>query len=407
MRRSGGVRRKKNTWRWVTAIVLGAIIGTVIGYAGSIGAKMLRVTNTSVKEMASPPFGGKRFVRILALGEDNTHKSKSTGRGLSDTILVVAVDLDSKAVRGISIPRDTRIEIAGKGFQKINAAYSIGGHELAMEAAEAVLGVGIDYYIQTDIAGLKNIVDLIGGVGIEVEKDMRYTDRRGGLYINLKKGYRHLDGDKALQYVRFRHDTLGDISRIQRQQKFLRAIARHMLEPKNIVQAPKVVSEIYEKGYVHTNLNLKDMKSLIELARDIPPDQMEMDTVPGTPENIDGISYWIADMQKTYDLVAKMLLPGGGGLAPSVEVLNGSGMAGIARQVADRLQSSGYRVTSTGNATSFDYERSQIIVRADMADRAQQITQLIGTADIKTINDSAGESKTADITVIIGRNYRQ
>lgn len=407
MRRSAGVKQKKNTWRWVTAIVLGVIIGAVVGYAGGIGVRMLRVTNTSMKEMVTPPFGGRRFIRILALGEDNTHKSKSTGRGLSDTILVVAVDLDNKIVRGISIPRDTRIEIADKGFQKINAAYSIGGSELATEAAQAVLGVDIDYYVQTDIAGLKNIVDLIGGVGIEVEKNMRYTDRRGGLYINLKKGYRHLDGDKALQYVRFRHDALGDITRIQRQQKFLRAIARHMLEPKNIMRAPGIVSEIYEKGYVHTNLNLKDLKSLIELARDIPPDQMEMETVPGAPENISGISYWIADMQETYDLVAKLLVPGGVGTAPSVEVLNGSGTAGLARQVADQLQSSGYRVTSTGNAPGFDYERSQIIVRADMTDRAQQIMQVIGTADIKTADDSAGESRTADITVIIGKNYRQ
>lgn len=403
MQRPAGARRKRYIWRWVTSIVLGVIIGTVVG----IGLNMLNVTNTTVKQMVEPPFGGRRFVRILALGEDNTHKSKTTGRGLSDTILVVAIDMDNKTVRGLSIPRDTRIEVADKGAQKINAAYAIGGDELATEAAQAVLGVQIDYYIKTDIAGLKNIVDLIGGVGIDVEKNMHYTDRRGGLYINLKKGYRHLDGDKALQYVRFRHDTMGDITRIQRQQKFLRAIARHMLQPKNIVHAPGIVSEIYEKGYIETNLNLKDMKSLIELARDVPPDQMEMDTVPGVPENIGGVSYWIADMEKTSELVAKLLVSGGVGMAPSVEVLNGSGTAGLAKQVADQLQASGYRITSTGNAPGFDYERSQIIVRADMADRAEQIAQLIGTADIKTSEDSESTSDSADITIIIGKNYRQ
>ncbi|MEN6521517.1 MAG: LCP family protein [Armatimonadota bacterium] len=403
MQKPADGKQKKCIWPWIISIVLGA----AIGYGGVKAYFMLRAAHTTVTQMMKPPFNGQRFVRILALGEDNTHKSSATGRGLSDTILVVAVDMDKKTVRGLSVPRDTMIEIPGHGTSKINAAYSIGGPELAVNAVQGVLGVKVDYYMQTDIAGLKNIVDLLGGVGIDVEKNMHYTDRRGGLYINLRKGYRHLNGDQALQYVRFRHDKLGDITRIQRQQKFLRAIARHMLEPKNLVHAPAVVGEIYEKGYVKTNLNLKDLKALVELARDIPPDKMEMEMAAGAPQNIDGASYWVIDTAKTSEQVAKLLLPGGGNLAPSVEVLNGSGTAGLAKQVADQLQTLGYRVISTGNASGFNYERSQINARAGMEDKAREIAPLVGNAEVKTAADSESTSASADITVIIGKNYKQ
>lgn len=405
MARVRPVKRTSGAWKWAIVVILGVAIGVLAG----TGYKLLNVSNTTVGQMLRPPFGGKRFIRILVLGEDNTHKSKTTGRGLSDTIMVAAVDMDTKSVRAISIPRDTRIEISDHGAQKINAAFPIGGPELTIQAVQSILGVGVDYYIKTDIAGLKNIVDLVGGVGIEVEKNMRYRDRRGGLYINLKKGYRHLDGDKALQYVRFRHDALGDITRIQRQQKFLRALARQMLAPGNWVHLPGLVDQIYSKGYVATNLNLKDMEALSKLARDVPPDQMEMETAPGAPENISGISYYIVDLEKTSELAIRLLQPspaGGSGAVARVEVLNGSGIYGLAKAAADRLQQSGYTVTSTGNAPSFDYASSQIIVHNEKAS-AVEIAQLVGASDIRT--DDAGKAATdgVDITVIIGKDYRQ
>jgi len=401
MQVSRPVRRRSGVWHWVLVVVIGVLIGSLGGY----GYNLLRMSKTTVGEMLRPAFGGRTFIRILVLGEDNTNKLRTTGRGLSDTIMLAAVDLDTKTVRAVSIPRDTRVEISGHGPQKINAAYALGGPELAIQAAKAVLGVDeIDYYIKTDIAGLKSIVDLVGGVGIEVEKDMRYRDRRGGLYINLRKGYRHLSGDQALQYVRFRHDVMGDISRIQRQQKFLRALARQVLSPGNWLRLPSVINEVYSKRYVDTDLNLKDMKALAGLARDVPPDQMEMETAPGEPHNIGGISYWIVDPVRTAGVVQRLLSPSQGAAA-KVEVLNGSGIAGLAKEVADRLEQSGYRVTSTGNAPRFDYASSQIIVHNRGADGGVQIAKLIGCTDIR--NEPAGAGTAgADVTVIVGRDCR-
>lgn len=426
MRTTRAVARKRRVWRAILAatIVLTVCAGGAVVFFGS---KVLRDTHTTFGNLLDRPFGGQKFVRILALGEDNTSKKRSTGRGLSDTIMVAAIDMDSKTVRAISIPRDTRVNIEGHGIQKINSAYAFGGPKLAKQAAEAVLGVKVDYFVKTDIAGLADIVDLVGGVGIDIEKNMHYTDRRGHLYINLRKGYRHLNGEKALGYVRFRHDAVGDsgytfvdgkrvaTGRIVRQQKFLRALARQLLTGDNVLRLPTLAAEMYQKKYIVTDMNLKDMQALVKLARDVPPDQMEMEAVPGAPENIDGVSYWVPDMQLTAEAAARLLQPqhsgshsaaSGSATAVTVAVLNGTGEAGVATKVADELRKSGYTVTTTSNADSFSYETSQIIVYTDNNDGAERIAQLIGCSDVRSGKSSSVERKGADITVIVGKDYK-
>jgi LCP family protein required for cell wall assembly len=416
-------RRRRNIWPWFFVIVFGVVLGLV-------GAKvftLLSKTNTSLSQLINPPFGGRKFVRILSLGEDNTSKFRSTGRGLSDTIIVTAIDMDTKTVRAISIPRDTRVNIPGHGTQKINSAYAFGGPQAAKEAVQSIIGVSIDYVMRTDISNLKEIVDLVGGVGIDIEKNMYYTDRRGHLSINLKKGYRHLDGEKALGYVRFRHDATGDVGyimedgkkvatgRVIRQQKFLRALARQMLDKSNWFQLDDIVETIYGKRYVETDMSGRDLIALAQMAKDIPPDRMEMEVLPGEPQTIDGVSYWIPDMIRTTEVVQRILEPQSvsstahtdtTGISAKVAVLNGSGTPGMARIVAEQLSRLGYTVTTTGNADRFDYDDSQVIVCNSSTD-GSKIAQLIGCSDIRTVSAPIANSDGADITVIVGRDYRQ
>jgi len=391
---------KKGWMKTAVKWTLILIVGVVLGVAAFNMRKIMVLTGTSVGDVVSPPFDGKRFVRILVLGEDNTSKLRNNHRGLSDTIMVAAVDLDQKTVRAISIPRDSRVEIPGHGFCKINSANVYGGPELVREVVQSVIGVPIDYYIMTDIAGLKNIVDLVGGVGIEVEKDMHYTDRRGGLYINLKKGYRHLNGEQALGYVRFRHDALGDITRMERQQKFLRALARQIVAPSNWSRLNQIVNEVYSKGYVQTDMNGRDMLELVRLARDVPQEKVETATAPGAPQNINGASYFIINEEELARLVRVMLeeLPEN---VAKVEVLNGSGVAGLGRDAADQLELSGYIVMSVGNADSQNYENTQILVHRSHKGEIE-IARLIGST--RVIFDDKKESPV-DITVIVGRDY--
>ena len=155
---------------------------------------------------------------IVVLGVDERPSEEDTGR--SDTLFVVMLDSDNNNVSLLSVPRDTRVKIPGYGWDKINHAFAFGGHKLTQQTTEELLGIRINNYVMIDFKGFKGLVDAIGGVDIEVEKPMSYYDEWDGFTIDLAPGMQHMDGDKAIQYVRYR-DEEGDIGRIRRQQKFL------------------------------------------------------------------------------------------------------------------------------------------------------------------------------------------
>ena len=146
--------------------------------------------------------------------------------GRSDTLMVASVDMDSHKAALLSVPRDTRVAIDGHGYDKINHAYAFGGHELSKSTVERLLGTHIAHYVIIDTKAFQRIIDALGGVDIDVDKRMHYEDPwddNGGLVIDLYPGQQHLDGAKAIQYVRYR-DGEGDIGRIGRQQKFMKAV---------------------------------------------------------------------------------------------------------------------------------------------------------------------------------------
>ncbi len=388
--------RKRLLW---VAVALGALVMAAGGAA-------LRVVSEKMDTSASRlvmerPFGGQDIIYILVLGEDDTHSKDPSVRGRTDTIMVAAVDLKNRRARGISIPRDTRVQLPGRrSYEKINAAYVHGGAQASAQAAADLLGVPIHYYVKTNIEGLKNLVDLVGGVEIDIEKDMRYVDRRGGLYIDLKKGYRHLDGDKALQYVRFRHDKLGDITRMQRQHKFLRALARRVTAPENWTRLPQSIDEILAN--VETNLSAREILALVRLAKDIPEDSVQTAILPGIPSTIGGVSYYLPDADEIPAVVAEMLrfeTP-----KPTVAVLNGSGISGSAERLAEVLRGAGYRVTQTGNARRFDYERSVVLARDPEDVQTIAIAELLNCRPGRLEPDSK-YPKDARVVVIVGRDY--
>ena len=131
-----------------------------------------------------------------------------------------------------------------------------------MQAAGDLLGIPIQYYIYTDFQGFIELVDAVGGVEFEVEKDMKYTSKadKHEYDIDLKQGMQHLDGEKALMYVRFRHDALSDFSRTERQRELLKAIADKMQTTTSIAKLPSILNEV--NPYIDTNLTLNDMWKL-------------------------------------------------------------------------------------------------------------------------------------------------
>lgn len=240
---------------------------------------------------------------IVVLGVDERPSEHDSGR--SDTLFVVMLDTDNKDVSLLSVPRDTRVKIPGYGWDKINHAFAFGGHKLTQETTEELLGIRINNYVMIDFKGFKGLVDAIGGVDIEVEKPMSYYDEWDGFTIDLAPGMQHMDGEKAIQYVRYR-DEEGDIGRIRRQQKFLRAVYDKVTSVEIIPKLPALVKQANQM--VDTDLSLGDMMDLAQALSGMMNKQggLHAAMVPGLPEYIDGVSYWIPDITDLRSLMAEM-----------------------------------------------------------------------------------------------------
>ena len=234
------------------------------------------------------------------------HALVDSFKGLSDTMLLVRFDPAEKKLKVLSIPRDTRTYVEGMGMTKINHANYEGGPALSAKATSELLGgVGIDRYVRVNVQGVEKLIDALGGVNVYVPKDMKYSDDSQHLYINLDQGQHHLNGSQVLQFLRFRHDSLGDIGRVQRQQILMRAFVEQALDVGTIARLPKLVSII--QSHIDTNLSLEELVALVNFATDVNRENIEMLMVPGEfsdPKDYDA-SYWLPDYSRLDTILAK------------------------------------------------------------------------------------------------------
>ena len=244
--------------------------------------------------------GSKR--NIVVLGVDGREKDDDPGR--SDTLFVVMFDPKSKNVSLLSIPRDTRVRIPGHGWDKINHAYAFGGHKLTQQTTEELLGIQVNNYVMVDFSGFESLVDAIGGIDIDVEKDMYYEDPYADLVIDIKHGYQHLDGKRAGEYVRFRKDELGDIGRVQRQQKFMKAAAAQIFNIDTVTKIPALFSTV--DRHVETDMNTLTMIKAANSFKLFGDEKVKSGMLYGNFDDTEGISYWATsreEVQKSLDEV--------------------------------------------------------------------------------------------------------
>lgn len=237
---------------------------------------------------------------VLLLGID-ARAGETMAR--TDSIIMASIDPKTKQIALLSIPRDTRVKIPGHGWDKINSASVYGGPEMTAKVVSDLVGVPLKYYVMTNFSGFRDIVDTLGGVTIDVEQNMYHLDE-SDYGIDLSKGLQRLDGDKALQYVRYRGYVQGDIERTRHQQVFLMALAKEMLQPSTIPKLPKLAPEINK--YVKTNLGVSDMVRLASTLKSIDNYTMVAQTLPGRNIDIGGGSYWGVDPAEARQMVAKL-----------------------------------------------------------------------------------------------------
>ena len=391
-------------------------------------------TELAVTEAPKQEKSSRGTVNVLIVGLDNVE-----GGSRTDAIALAIFDAENPGLRIASIPRDSRVYIPGRSWDKINHAYVYGGIRLLRETIVNLTGMPIDYFVKVSYKSFPRIIDILGGVDIYVEKRMVYNDYSGKLFINISPGQQHMDGKTALGYVRFRHDPLGDIGRVRRQQKFIDIMMQKLKSPSIIPRIPAILNEVMDA--IDTDLAPLEALKLLQFANSLPPDRIKMFMAPGKSGFSKNVSYWILDNNAfSLQLAAKMppaddsLLestesiniderPEGSGnpggfdsekIAElrdqilSIRILNGDGEKGIGKRAAQIFQRIGIEVPYTGNARHYDYRSSSIIYPPNADDSVKQgakaLAELCGITNERLIQP---DSRAASLTLIIGHDKEE
>jgi LCP family protein required for cell wall assembly len=384
--------------------------------------EQLSTTTTGTSKESSPTTTvpeSPSAMNLLVLGSDHRETEGEDEPSRSDTIILVHVDPDEDYLSVMSIPRDLRVDVPGYGLNKINYAYAVEGPALTIKTVEQLTGVDIDHYLEIDFNAFRDITNSLGGVYVDVDKRY-YNENPEWELIKLAPGYQLLDGDDALDYVRFRHDLNLDFGRMERQQIFLTAIKEQAMGWDLPFKLPKLVSALFSN--VTTDLSANDVLSLAYWGIGLDGDRMRRVTIVGDADMLDGVSYVFVDEEGIADAVRQFLaVPGKGtaaesgaaGSTPSstttteagpdlrgvkVDVLNANGRAGEAAAAGEWLSGLGAEVVSVGNAgTAMD--KTSVEYPSGRADDAELVA---GAMHVESIDWS---NTREHVTVILGDDF--
>jgi len=366
--------------------------------------------------------GLEQPINILILGIDNTDTESSnavspdasTGLGgNSDTMLLVRLLPKTHQINVLSIPRDTLVELPEIGIDKINDANPVGGTDLAAHAVSRLVGgIQIDRYIRLGTQGLTSLVDSVGGVSIEIPKPMDYIDKTQKLNIHFAAGRQHLTGQQLQEYVRFRHDKLGDIGRVQRQQVVLRALADRILKPQTLPKIPALMQTMHRD--VETDLSVEELLAVTRALAETSAKNINFVMLPGRfsrPDEYE-LSYWIADPEKLAPIVSRYFSDSktdsnNDRLAVpirdlSIAVVNASGQRGIDLRLVSWLHRKGF-----SNVYVTDHEvdaneignTTQIVAQHGNPQSANDLQKILSKGQVQV--ESTGDI-LSDLTVVVG-----
>lgn len=260
-------------------------------------------SNNSINDILKPFFMSKEPFNVLILGGDKVNRN-------SDTIMLVNFSPETFKINVMSIPRDTKVKI-DKSYRKINYAYPHGGIELSAQTVSELLDVKIKYYVFVDTVAFRKIIDLLGGVQIDVPADMDYDDPTQNLHIHLKKGLQTLNGDQSEQYIRFRdpnHWTKeikkyydgSDLKRIEAQQNFVKELIRQKFTLQYITRMNSIIRIVFEN--IETNFTLNEILKLSSYIKKINSDSINFISMPGKPYD-SSPWYYLCDVENAREII--------------------------------------------------------------------------------------------------------
>lgn len=242
---------------------------------------------------------------ILVLGGDKVNRN-------SDTMMLGNFDPATSKINIMSIPRDTKVLI-DDNYRKINYAYPHGGIDLTVQTVSELLDVKIKYYVFVDTKAFRKIIDLLGGIDLEIYADMDYDDPTQNLHIHLKKGQQHLNGDESEQFVRFRDPNRwtkeirkyydgSDLKRIEAQQRFLGELVRQKLTIQYLPKLNSIISVLFEN--IETNLTMNEIIKLSGYAGKINLSNLNFIPMPGKPYDASPW-YYLCDLEASRAIMAE------------------------------------------------------------------------------------------------------
>lgn len=360
-------------------------------------------------------------INILILGESGV----GDGYKLTDTIIVCSYNPKLQKASMLSIPRDTYVGKRDKNTAsenylasyKMNCMYRNGTNiEETVKSVGDLTGLDLNYYILVDTDALIKVVDAIGGVTFNVPIDMDYDDPTQNLHIHLKAGEQLLDGAKAEQLVRFRHNNDwstypveygdNDLGRMRTQREFLQETAKQLLQAKNIFQIKTLADIAFES--IKTNIDLNVIKDYIPYAVDFNTEDIQTETLPGTPELCNGVWIYTADKTKTEKLVKELFFyeneieETNQTTKVKVEILNGTGKEDILDDLILKLKQYNYEIVTSG-ITTLTSKTSIINRNIELKERQNELKTIIGTGIHQ--NGISNNSKV-DFTIILGQDYK-
>lgn len=377
-------------------------------------------------------------IKVLILGV-----STDTDAELTDTIMIASYNPNTQKANLLSIPRDT---FTGKNpkkavaSQKINSLYNINKTpDKTLAAVNELTGLDIKYYVVVKTEALIKLVDAIGGVKFNVPMRMKYTDTSQNLVIDLEEGEQLIDGNKAEQLLRFRHNDYqkgvgmtsypseygdNDFGRMRTQRDFIIATLKQTLKPSNIFKIGQILEIANEN--VDTNLELSFVKDYIPYAVELDTENITSATLPGTTPDVSTtnvVSVFVADKKASKELIQSMFYAdvteenedntisnNTTSISTtttqtaediSIELLNGSGDNSKIEKAKKLLEEAGYNVKKTGKTSSI--AQTIITNKKDVTDEnLKNIKQVLGKGNISTNKSS---TSLVDVTIIIGKDF--
>jgi LCP family protein required for cell wall assembly len=355
-------------------------------------------------------------MNLLVLGSDR-REEEGEEYSRSDTIILVHIDPDNDYLSILSLPRDLRVDVPGYGMNKLNYAFAVGGPALTIKTVEQLTGVDINHYLEVNFNAFRDITDALGGVYVDVDQRY-YNDNPNFELIKLAPGYQLLEGDDALDYVRYRHDLNLDFGRMERQQTFISAMREQAMGWDLPVKLPGMIGALFDN--LATDLGANDFIKLAYWGVKLDGARIRRISVIGSPETVNGVSYVLTGESAIVDAVTDFLsLPGTATAdtvsdsAPTttattvvdfdlagveIDVLNANARTGEAAAAGKWLSALGATIITVGNADRSARE-TYVEYPSGMSSEAERVAEAL------ELESAEASDSVERVTVILGEDF--